>query len=203
MSLAYYEAVTVFFEVISEASQLGDNELHQRAADTYAEARGLIADVRQVIEDMGTILGDLDTEALAEPDLNYTGEPVEHLDLGDRGAIDAAENYALANENLHLAFVQFQAGQEHSDTEAFAAARTDWETARDRATDARASFEAVIDNEYTPQNLHQDSIAKLDVTETVIDALDKFIQAATEAEAGNQSEAVRLFNEGLSILEEL
>jgi hypothetical protein len=203
LSLAYYEAVNVFFQVVSEATQLGDNELHQRAADTYAEAKGVLDDARQVIEDMGTVLSEIDNEALGEPELEYAGEPLDHLDLVDTGAIDAAESYALANEDLHLAFVQFGKGQTHSDNEQFSEARTDWETGRERAADARDGFEAAIDNEFTPQNLRQDSINKLDVSETMIEALDKFIEAATEAEDGNQEEANRLFSEGLDILAEL
>jgi hypothetical protein len=203
LSLAYYEAVNVFFQVVSEAAQLGDNELHQRAADTYAEATGALDDARQVIADMGTALSELDNEALGESELEYTGEPLDHLDLVDMGAIDAAESYALANEDLHLAFVQFEKGQTHSDNEQFSEARTDWETGRQRAADSRDGFEAAIDNEFTPQNLRQDSTTKLGIAETMLEALDKFIEAATEAEAGNQEEASRLFSEGVEILEEL
>jgi hypothetical protein len=203
LSLAYYEAVNVFFQVVSEAAQFGDNELHQRAADTYAEATGVLDDARRVIEDMGTVLSEIDNAALGESELEYDGEPLDHLDLADMGAIDAAESYARANEDLHLAFVQFQKGQTHSDNEQFSEARTDWETGRERAADSRDGFEAAIDNEFTPQNLRQDSINKLDVSETMIEAFDTFIEAATAAEAGNQEEARRLFSEGVEILEEL
>jgi|GEM_PF-4881691 len=203
LSLAYYEAVNVFFQVVSRASEFAGNELHQRAADTYAESQGVLEDARQVVEDMGTILSNIDNETLGEPELEYTGEPLDHLDLADMGAIDAAESYALANENLHLAFVQFEVGNEHSENEEFAEAKADWETGRTHAEEALAAFEAAVDNQYTPENIRQDSIAKLGAAETLIDAFDKFIQAASAAEAGNQAEASELFNEGLDILSEL
>lgn len=160
LSLAYYEAVNVYFQVVSEASNLGDNELHQRAADTYVEAVGVLDDARQVIEEMGIILEEIDNEALSEPDLEYTGEPLDHLDLTNTGAIDAAESYAIANENTHLAFVQLEIGQEHYENEEFTEAREAWETGRQGAKDSRSAFEETLDNDYTPQNLRQDSINK-------------------------------------------
>lgn len=203
LSLAYYEAVNVFFQVISEANQFGNNELHQRAADTYADAGGVLDDARQVIEDMGTVLAAIDTEALGEPELEYTGKPLDYLDLANLAAVDAAERYAGAHEDLHLSFVQFEAGQEHSDNEEFSEARAEWETGLARAEEAKAGFEAVIDNDYTPENLRQDSIGKLSAAETMIAAFDTFIEGATAAEAGNLEEATQLFSEGLDILGEL
>lgn len=203
LSLAYYEAVNAFFQVVSEASNLGDNELHQRAADTYAEAREVLDSARGVIEDMGTTIDEMDTEALAEPELEYTGEPLDHLDLGDMRAIDAAGRYATANENIHLAFVQLETGQEHYENEEFTAAREAWETGRQRTEDSKSAFEDTLDNEFTPQNLRQDSINKLGATETIIEAYEKLIEAATEAEAGNLRNANSLINEGFNILSQL
>ena len=203
LSLAYYEAVNVFFQVISEASELGDNELHQRAADTYAEATGVLDDARQVIDDMGTILDEIDNAALDEPDLEYSGEPLDHLDLADTGAIDAAESYAIGYENIHLAFVQLEKGQEHYEAEEFTEAREAWEAGRQRATDSQGSFEAVVDNDFTPENFRQDSIERLADVETILDAYDKFIDGATEAEAGNLETANSLIGEGFNILGQL
>lgn len=202
VSLAYYEAVTVYFQVIEDAQSLGDNELHQRAADTYAEANGVLDDARQVIDDMGTILDEIDNEALDEPALEYTGEPLDHLDLADMQAIDAAESYALANENLHLAFVQLENGQAHYEKEEFTEARETWETGRQRTTDAQATFEETLDNDFTPQNLREGSIAKLGVVEGMVDAYDKFVEGAREAENGNLAEATSLVSEGYNILDE-
>lgn len=203
LSLAYYEAVNVFFQVVGEASELGDNELHQRAADTYADARGVLDDARQVIEDMGTILEEIDNAVLDEPDLEYTGEPLDHLDLADTQAIDAGESYTTGYENIHLAFVQLENGQEHYEDEEFTEAREAWEAGRQRANDSQAAFEAAIDNEYTPENLRQDSIERLADTETIIDAYDKFVEGATEAEAGNLETANSLIGEGFNILGQL
>lgn len=203
LSLAYYEAVNVFFQLISEASNFGDNELHQRAADTYADANATLDDARQVIEDMGTALDEIDNEALGEPELEYTGEPLDHLDLADRRAIDAAESYATANENLHLAFVQLEEGQEHYENEEFTETREAWEVGRQRTRDSKTAFEEAIDNDFTPQNLRQDSIAKLGVVEEIMNAYDKFVEGAKEAEAGNLEEATNLITEGYNILDQL
>jgi len=201
VSLAYYEAVTVFFQVIEDAQSLGDKELHQRAADTYAKATGVLDDARQVIEDMGTLLDDIDNDALGEPDLEYTGEPLDHLDLADMRAIDAAESYALAHEDLHLAFVQLETGQAHYEKEEFTEARKDWETCRQRTTESQATFEKTVDNDFTPQNPREDSIAKLGVVTGMIDAYDKFIEGGKEAEAGNLEAATILVSEDYNTLD--
>lgn len=203
LSLAYYDAVTVFLEVIAEAGEFGNNELHQRAADTYAESKGMLDDARQVIEDMGTVLEEIDNEALDEPELEYSGEPLDHLDLADTRAIDGAESYATGYENIHLTFVQLEAGQEHYENEAFAEAREAWETGHQRAIDSRAAFESTIDNDFVPPNFRQDSINQLANVETIIDAFDKFVEGATEAEAGNFEEANTLVGEGFDLLGEL
>jgi len=203
LSLAYYEAVNVFFQVLSEASKLGDNELHQRAADTYSQGQGVLDDAREVIEDMGTVLEEIDNEALDEPELEYSGEPLDHLDLADRRAIDGAVRYAIGYENIHLAFVELEAGQEHYEDEEFAEAREAWETGQQRTEDSKSAFEATIDNDFTPQNLRQDSIERLGDVETIIDAYDKFIEGAKEAEAGNLENANKLINEGFGILGQL
>lgn len=203
LSLAYYEAGTVFFELIAEAGELGGNELHQRAADTFAEAKGVLDDARQVIEDMGTVLEEIENETLDEPALEYTGEPLDHLDLADTRAIDGAESYATGYEHIHLAFVQLGAGQEHYENEAFGEAREAWETGRQRAVDSRSAFEAAIDNDFTPQDLQSDSIERLADVETIVDAFEKFVAGATEAEAGNHEKGNTLVREGFDLLGEL
>lgn len=201
--LAYYEAVNVFFQTTAKASNFGDNELHQRAADTYADAQKVLEDARTVIDDMGTVLDEIDNAALDEPDLEYTGEPLDHLDLTDRRAIDSAENYAIGYENLHLVFVRLEAGQEHYENEEFADAREEWETGRQRAQDSKSAYEAVIDSDFAPENLRQDSINRLGDVETIIDAFDKFVEGAKEAEAGNLEKANNLVSEGFDILGQL
>lgn len=201
--LAYYEAVNVFFQGLSEASNFGDNELHQRAADTYAEAQTVLEDARTVIDDMGTMLEEIDNETLNEPGLAYTGEPLDHIDLADRRAIDGAESYAKAYENIHLAFVQLETGQEHYENEEFTEAREAWETGHERARDSKTAFEAVIDNDFSPPNLRQDSINRIADTEIIIEAFGKFVEGAEEAEAGNFEEANNLVGEGFDILGQL
>jgi hypothetical protein len=203
LCLAYYESVNVFFQVISEAGSFADNGLHQQAADGFADAQTVLADARTVIDDMGTILSEIDNDVLSVPDLEYSGEPLDHLDLEDQQAIDGAESYALGNENLNLAFVHLEPGQEHYESEEFTDAREEWETGRTRATDAKSAFEAAIENEYIPQNLNEESITLLGATETVIEAFDSFVEGAQEAEAGNIEEANNIVREGFSVLEEL
>ncbi|WP_143040802.1 hypothetical protein [Halopenitus malekzadehii] len=203
LSLAYYESVNVFFQVISEAQSFGDNELHQRAADSFVEAQAVLEDARTVIEDMGILLSEIDTGALDEPELEYTGDPLDHLDLEDRRALDGAESYALGYENIHLAFVHLEAGQGHYENEEFIEARKEWETGQERATEAKSEFEAAVDNDHLPQNLNEESIRLIGTAETVIEAFDNFVQGAREAEAGNLEEANTLVTEGFSLLEEL
>lgn len=201
--LGYYEAVTVFFQLVSEGTNLGDNELHQRAADTFAEAQAVLDDARQVIDDMGTVLEELDNDVLDEPDLEYTGEPLDHLDLDDRRAIDGADSFAVGRENVHLSFVQLEVGQEHYENEAFADARAEWETGLEQAQRAVAAFEDAIDNDYIPQDLRDQSITLLGASETIVDAFEKFVEGAEEAEAGNFEEANNLVSEGFNILGQL
>lgn len=202
LSLAYYESVNVFFQVVEDASQFGENEQHQQAADTYADLRSLVEDMRQVIEEMGTVLDGMDDEVLAAEGLAYGGGPLDHIDLADRAALDAGESYAIANENTHLAFVHLNTGKDQYDNEAFTEAREAWETGRQRAKDAKAAFESTIDNQYTPENLRQDSSAKLDAIEGVIEAFDSFVAGAQAAEAGNLEEASSLVLEGFDLLEQ-
>jgi len=203
LSLAYYEGVNGLFQVISQAKSFGDEELHQRAADTFADARDVLEDIRTVLDDMGTALDEIDNEALIEPALEYTGEPLDHLDLADRAAIDGVEHYLVGYENVHLSFVQLEKGQTHYENEEFTEARNEWETGRERAQDAKSSFEAAIDNDYLPQNLSQESISLLSTSETIIEAFDKFVEGATEAEAGNTEHANDLILEGFDILGQL
>lgn len=203
LSLAYYESVNVFFQVLSEASNFGNNELHQRAADTFGDAQSVLEDARTVIDDMGTVLEEIDNGVLNEPNLEYTGEPLDHLDLTDRRAIDGAESYAIAYENIHLAFVRLEAGQEHYENEAFTDSRDEWETGRERARDSKSAFDSAIDNDLTPQNLRQDSINRLADVEIIIEAFDKFVEGATEAEAGNLEQAKGIVIEGFNILGQL
>lgn len=203
LSLAYYEGITALFEVISTAKSFGDEELHQRAADTFADARDVLEDIRTVLDEMGTAMDEIDNEALTEPALEYTGEPLDHLDLADRAAIDGVEQYVGGYENLHLSFVQLEKGQTHYENEDYTDARNAWETGRERAQNAKSSFEAAIDNGHLPQNMKQESIALLSTTETVIDAFDKFIDGATAAEAGNTEDANELILDGFDILGQL
>lgn len=200
LSLAYYEGVDVLFQVISEAKSFGDEELHQRAADTFSEAKGVTEDLRTVIDDMGTVLEQINNDALDEPDLEYSGEPLDHLDLTERGAIDGVERYLVGYENIHLTFVQLELGQAHYENEAFTDARKDWETGLERAQQSNSAFATAIDNDYLPQNLNQESIKLLGMTETIIEAFDKFVEGATEAEAGNTEKADNLIYEGFDIL---
>lgn len=203
LSLAYYEAVNVYFQVLAEASNLGDNELHQRAADTFADAQKVLEDARTAIDDMATVLENLDSDALDEPELAYTGKPLDHLDLTNRRAIDGAESYAVGYENIHLAFVRLEAGQGHYEDQEFTEAREEWETGQQRATDSKSAFESTIDNEFTPQNLQQDSINRLDDVGIIIDAYEKFLEGVEEAEAGNHEKANTLVKEGFDILGQL
>lgn len=200
LSLAYYEGVTVLLQIISDASTFGDSEQHQRAADKFAEGQQLLEDVRGVLDDMGAALDQIDNEALNEPDLEYTGEPLDHLDLGDRAALDGVDRYLEGFENIHLAFVQLEQGQAHFENEAFTDAREDWETGRSRAQTSISSFEAVVDISATPENFRNQSIQLIETAETVVEAYDKLIEGAEEAEAGNVENATTLVREGFEIL---
>lgn len=203
LNLAYYEGVNALFQVISDAKSLGDNELHQRAADKFVDAQELLQDIRMVLDDMGTALDQIDNDALDEPALEYTGEPLDHLDLEDRRAIDGTESYLVGYENVNLAFVQLEIGQGHYEEVAYAEARGEWETGRERAAAAETSFGDAIDNDYTPQNLHEESMGMLGAAKTIIEAFDKFVKGAEEAEAGNVENGDNLVLEGFGILEEL
>lgn len=201
--LSYYEAVNAFFQLLSEAQTLGDDENHERAAQTYAEAHGILDDARNVIEDMGTLLEDMDADPLAAQDLAYDGDPLDHLDLSDRRAIDGAEQNARGNEHIHRAFVQLETGQGHYESEAFGEARAAWETGLQRARSSKAAFEAALDNEFIPENLRTDSSAKLAATETVVDAFEKFVAGATAAEEGNLQTANTHVQEAFELLGQL
>lgn len=203
LSLAYYEGVDVLFRVISDAKAFGDSELHQRAADSFADAMGVTADLRAVIDDLGAVLEQVDTDALNEPALEYSGDPLDHLDLDDRQAIEGADSYLSGSENIHLAFVQLETGQEHYEKEAFTDTREAWEVGRSKAQASKSAFEAAIDNGYTPQDLRQESIQVLGPIETIIEAFDKFVEGAKEAEAGNGEKANTLILEGFDILGQL
>lgn len=203
LSLDYYEAINVFYQVVSDASNLGDSELHQRAAESYTKAKDVLDDARTVIEDMGTILEKIENESLEPTELEYSGEPLDHLDLADIQAIDGAESYVIGNENLHLAFVQLENGQAHYESEAFTEAREAWETGRQRAKDSKAALEKTLDNDFTPQDLRQVGMNKLRYAETLIEAYDTFIEGATEAEAGNREKANTLIAAGFDILNQL
>ena len=63
--------------------------------------------------------------------------------------------------------------------------------------------DATIDNDHTPENLRQDSINRLGIVETVIDAYDKFVQGAKAAEAGDLEESNDLILEGFDVLGQL
>lgn len=203
LSLAYYDGVNVFFQVIAEAKSFGEEELHQRAADSFVDARDVLDDIRTVLDDMGSALDAIDNETLDEPELVYTGEPLDHLDLADRTAIDGGERYAVGYENVHRSFVQLETGQTHYENEEFTEAREAWETGQERARDAKSAFEAAIDNDHLPQNLTQESIRLLSTSETIIEAFEKFVEGGTEAEAGNTDEANDLILEGFDILGQL
>lgn len=202
LTIAYYDGVLVFWQVLSDARAFGDAEQHQRAADKWSDAGQVIADVRQVIDDMGTVLGDLDTAVLDEPELEYPDDPLDRIDLLDRQGLDAAEEYITAYEHTHLALVQLDEGSTHYEDEAYGEARQAWETGRSHLDEALSGFEAVVDNQHGPQEFHDDSINMLGIVETLIEAFDKFVEGATEAEAGNIETANQLVGEGFNLLSE-
>ncbi len=203
LCLAYYEGVTTAFQVISDAGSFSEAEQHQRAAETYGEAQGVIEDIRGVLDDMETVYATLDNEALAADDLAYSGEPLDHIDLENRQAIDGANQYLVGFENVHLAFVQLETGQEHYESEAFGDARDAWESGLERARAAQSAFENVVDNPHTPQNFREQSIQTVGFVDTVIEAYETLLEGAEEAEAGNHEAANNLVRDGFETLGEL
>lgn len=202
LSLAYYEGVLQLIKLLSEGTRLGDNERHQRASDTFADARQLTEDLQPVIDDMETVLDELDTDALDEPDLAYTGEPFDHLEGHGREAINGVVSYLEGREYFHLSFVYLEDGQKFMDAEEFTQGREAWETGRSHVETAKSAFNAAIDNSNTPEDLRDTSFALLGVCNGLLDAFDKFVAGAKEAEAGNTDKAQTLIGEGYDILDQ-
>lgn len=202
LSLAFYEGGLQLIKLQNEANRLGDNELHQRAADTFADARQLTEDLQRVVDDMETVLDELDTDTLDEPSLAYTGDPFDYLDGDDRRLIDGLASYLKGREHIHLAFVQLETGQQYLDADEATQSREAWETGRSHVEAAISTFNTAIDNSYTPEDTRDMSFAFLGIANGLLDAFDKLVAGAKEAEVGNDEDAERLILEGYQILEE-
>jgi hypothetical protein len=203
LNIAYYDVVETFNQLMGDAQTFAESEQPQRAADKWAEAGQVVDDARAVVDDMETIFDQMDLGVLDEPKLQYTGEAIDYIELGDRRTLDGGENYVSGHERLQLSFVKFDAGSSHYDNEEYAEARKEWESGRSLLEEALASFEAVVDNNHVPERFNQDSIAQIGVVERMIEAFDKFVEGAKEAEAGNVEQGDILVSEGLDIFGEI
>ncbi len=200
LNIAFYDITRTFLQLVDDARSFAESEQPQRAADKWAEAVQAVDDTRSVVDDMETIFEQMDTEILDEPDLEYPGEALDYIEIGDRRVLDSAEDYAAGHESLQRSFVRFEVGFDHYENEEYAEAREEWEAGRSQLEEALTSFEAVVDNDHAPDEFHQDSITQIGVAESMLEAFDKFVEGAKESEAGNVEKGDNLVKEGLDIL---
>lgn len=200
--IAYNDGALVVVKLVDDGKVLYyEQEAHDQAANKFAEVKTLIGDLRRVLDDFEEGLNDLDTETLDEPELDYSGDPLDYFVLEDRRRLDAVEGYADAYEEINLTWVQFYDGTSHWEVEEWAEARDAWETARSHAKESMRSAQAVIENDYSPDAYHNDLSEQIGGIDTFIEALDKFVAGGQEAEAGNIERGKQLVGQGFDIME--
>lgn len=202
LNIVYYQGVQTFWQLVSDARTLGNNQQHGRAAEKWGQAKQFLSDIRGVLDDMAAAHKDIDNDALNEPELDYSGDLLDYIDLEDRRAVDAAEDYTTAYKQANLAFVQLEKGNAHYENEAYTKARSDWETGRSQLKAALSAFERVVDNDQSPQDFHDDSLIQIGTVETLIEAFDKFVAGAKAAADGNPQKGNKLVGEGYEILDQ-
>lgn len=198
----FYELTIEFQETSADAAAFGDAEQHERAVETYESAAGILDEARSQLEEVRAAHEQLDTSPIDEPELDYRGEYTEFVDVEGPGSIDAQELMVDGQRNLHELFVELNAGFERYQNEEFVAARERFnagEEARQRAEDA---YRAVQAHEFAWQSLREQSINLLGIVEDLAEALELFVDATHEAEAGNPQEANELAEEGFFVLEQ-
>lgn len=202
LSISYYDGLLVFEQLVADGRSLGESEQHQRAADSWAQARQVLVDVRTVVDDIATGHGQVDAAVLDEPDLEDADEPLDLINLQHRRELDAALQYVSGSERTHLALLQLDEGSALYEKEDYEAARTEWDAGRTHLEGAATAFEAVVDNNHARQAFRDDSSAMVDYVETLVEAFDTFVAGATAAAAGDVREGNELVGEGFALLGE-
>lgn len=188
---------------LDEAGTLQENEQPEDAAEKWAEGAQIAKDAKTLFDETKAVHEQINNEVLNEPDLDYSGDFVDYLDLEHRQEIVAGEDYCSGFEMFNLSFVQLEAGFNTWENEEFVEARSDWETGRMNLEDAQSNIQAVIDNEYAPDQINRFSNEVIGTIESMFEVFDKFIQATHETEDGNHEEAQQLVGEGFDILDQI
>lgn len=201
LRVSYNDGVLTVVQLIDDGKVLYyEQEEHDLAAEKFAEAKALIDDLGPVLDDFEELLSSYANDLLDEPDLDYSGDPLDYFVLEDRRRLDAVARYAVAYERINLTWVHFYRGTTHWENESWTGAREAWETARTHAREALSSAQAVIDNDYSPDAYHNDVNEQIDGIATFIEALDKFVEGGKEAENGNIERGKQLVSEGFDIM---
>lgn len=188
---------------LDDAGTLQENEQHGDAAEKWGEGAQIANDGKTLFDETKPVHDQINNEVLDEPDLDYSGDLVDYIDTEHRQEIVAVEDYCSGFEMFNLTFVQLEAGFNTWENEEFVEARSDWETGRMNLEDAQSNIQAVIDNEYAPDDMNQVSNDVIGAIEAMFEVFDKFIQATHEAEDGNHEKAQQLVGEGFDILDQI
>lgn len=197
---AYHEALVDFQASLSDGQSFADSEQNERAIEQYREAKEHLDDARDRLADVEAAHERLDSEALDEPDLDYSSRYTRYLDIQAPGTLDAVELSVDGQIHLNQAFVELNAGDQHYQAEEFTEARQRFEAGAEALQQSEEAYTAVQEHEHAYDNLRQDAIQILGLLEDLQEAFDRFVDGAQEAEAGNPQEANELMQEGFEIL---
>lgn len=197
----FYELAIEFEEARADAQAFGETEQHERAVEQYGEVKDILDEARNQLEDVEAAHERIDNEAIEEPDLDYSGEYTQYVDVEGRGSVDAQELMIDGQRDVHRMFVEMDTGFQRYENEEFAAARERFVAAEDARRRAAEAFAAVQEHEYAWQDLRRQSIEMQAIVEDLAEAFELFIDATHEAEAGNHQKANELAEEGFFVLE--
>lgn len=195
-TITYYE---LFFEVdghLGTADSHVSAEEYEQAAGAYADASDAVEGVRGQVDSVESAHAEIDNEALGEPRLDYSGEFLQYIHIESRDELVAYEDFSTASEQANRGIAALEAGLDRWENDAYADARSRWEDGQSTIEQARDAFKTVIDNKASPGFMQRISTSRIEDMATVSEALGTFIEAATEAEAGNIETAEQLLAEG-------
>ncbi len=198
----FYDYALEYEAAVADAAAYGDAEQHQRAADEYQAAIDILEDAKSHLSTVESTHADIDPAMIDNPDLDYQGEYTTFFEIEAPETIDAQMLREDGNHHIHHIFINLNAGFEAFENNNQTEARTSFEDANDSVQAAIDAFEAIQDHEYAWQDLREESINLQGIVEDIDDAVDLFIDATHEAEAGNDAEATELAEEGWWLIEQ-
>lgn len=209
--VAKFQEALVDFYVLAYESEVGlydgltfeDDDQHDRAIEAYGHAKDALDRTVDHLDEIRHRHDQLDTEAFDAPDpaLEYSGEYTQFVAIDGPGELEVQRLFLDGRIHFNAIFVELEAGFDHWHDEEFAAARGRFEAAAEARQQSREAFDAVREHDAVWSDLHTESLNMIDILEELEDAIEAFVAATHEAEAGNHEESTELFEEGSRILE--